>query len=227
MRQSPERTQETAMARRITGVTVIVVCAVPGMVMMTLRGQGDEVLSPKATPGIVRSEVAAGENIPDDQRTPSPTEARQRAELLHEFVHETLLAVHHHYYREDEGMLLPATTMRGVFEKFGQSRGVQLRWLAVDAEPMNVEHAAKDDFERAAVKALKSGEKLFESVSADQYRYAGPIVLTSECLKCHVPNRTSVRDRLAGIVISMPRIETMPRIESSERPSFPGKVPGP
>ena len=141
-------------------------------------------------------------------RIPTALEARERAALLHEFVEDTLLAVHHHYYCEDDGMLLPATTMRGVFEKFGQSRGIQLRWLAVDAEPMNVEHTAKDNFERAAVKALKSGEEFYETVSADEYRYAGPIVLTSECLKCHVPNRTSVKDRLAGLVIRMPRTES-------------------
>jgi hypothetical protein len=28
--------------------------------------------------------------------------------------------------------------------------------------------------------------------------------LSSECLKCHLPNRTSTKDRAAGLVITMP-----------------------
>ncbi len=134
----------------------------------------------------------------------SRAEAHDRAVLLHELTHETLLAMHVHYYREDERLLLPATTMRGVFDRWGLRQKVRIRWLAVDAEPMNIEHRPKTDFEHAAVKALKSGERYYEELASGQYSYAGPIRLTSECLKCHVPNRTSLRDRLAGIVIEMP-----------------------
>ena len=207
------------MAGRNMFVTATVILMTMTTGTVSLRGDGDEVIEPQAEPGNAEPGVVSETVVPDDLRTPSPTEARERAALLHEFVHETLLAVHHHYYREDEGMLLPATTMRGVFEKYAKSRKVQLRWLAVDAEPMNVEHAAKDDFEQAAVKALKSGEPFFESVAADEYRYAGSIVLTSECLKCHVPNRTSVRNRMAGIAIRMPRTA------AGEKPTAVNDVP--
>jgi hypothetical protein len=138
---------------------------------------------------------------------PSRMEARQRAEMLHDLIHQMLLDVHEHYYREDEGLLLPATTLRGTFEKFAERQKTRIRWLAVDAEPMNIDHRPQGTFDLAAVEALKAGQSAFDEASEGQYRYAGPIKLTSECLKCHVPNRTSTRDRLAGIVISMPFAE--------------------
>lgn len=141
------------------------------------------------------------------EKPPSKAESRGRAEILHDLIEHTLLDVHKHYYREDEGLLLPATTLRGTFEKFGERRNIRIRWLAVDAEPMNIDHRPQDDFEHAAVEALKTGQPVYDEALDGQYRYAGTIRLTAECLKCHVPNRTSTKDRLAGIVISMPFVE--------------------
>ena len=54
-------------------------------------------------------------------------EARRQAQLLHETLHETLQIVHHRYYREDEGMLLPAAIMKTVFKELGESRNIKLR----------------------------------------------------------------------------------------------------
>lgn len=165
-------------------------------------------VSDETDSGIQRSASGSSADDLDDLGEPrailSKGEARERAELLHEVIHELLLAVHKNYYREDEGLLLPATTMRGVFERLAERRKVQLRWLAVDAEAMNVEHRPHDEFERAAVTALKSGRTAYEESSSAQFQYAGAIPLTSECLKCHVPRRTSTRDRTAAIVITFP-----------------------
>jgi len=157
--------------------------------------------------------IETSSDLTADAALPTKAEARERAEMLHELVNYTLLAVHDNYYREDEGIMIPATALRGVFDRFGQGRKVELRWLAVDAEPMNVEHTPRSDFEREAVKALKSGQTAYDELTADQYRYAGPIRLTSECLKCHVPNRTSTRTRLAAIVVTLPR--AVPATDSS------------
>jgi hypothetical protein len=131
-------------------------------------------------------------------------EARERARLLHDLVHDTLLVVHEEYYREDEGLTLPAAAFRDVFDRFQQRQGVTLRWLAVDVEPMNLDHEPRTEFEKAAREILKGGQPFHEELTEKAYQYAGGIRLTSECLKCHVPNRTSLRDRLAGLVIEMP-----------------------
>ena len=134
---------------------------------------------------------------------PSVDEARQRAEILHDLLHNLLHDVHRNYYREDEGLLLPATTFREAFESFSRRQHITIRWLGVDVAPMNIDHRPASQFEQEAVAALKSGQPTFDRIEDSRYNYAGIIRLTSECLKCHVPNRTNTKDRLAGIVISM------------------------
>jgi hypothetical protein len=135
---------------------------------------------------------------------PSAAEARGRAELLHETIHAALQVVHHEYYREDQGLTIPAVTLGRVFGELADRHKVELRWLAVNAQPMNVAHKPRDDFEKEAVAALSKGAESYEQVADGVYRFAGPITLSSECLKCHLPQRTSTKDRTAGLVISLP-----------------------
>lgn len=137
-------------------------------------------------------------------RSAATAAARDRAELLHETIHAALEVVHHKYYREDEGLPIPAAVLKGVFRELAERQQVELRWLAVDAQAMNVEHLPRDEFERSAVRALTSGREAFESAENGVYRRVGPITLSSECLKCHLPNRTSTAPRTAGLVITMP-----------------------
>jgi hypothetical protein len=135
---------------------------------------------------------------------PSLEEARGRAKLLHETLHATLQAVHHDFYEEDEGLPIPAVSLGRVFQAIEERQNVKLRWLAVNADAMNVEHKPRDEFERSAVTALGSGQAAHDLAEPGVYRHAGAITLKSECLKCHLPNRRSTADRLAGLVISIP-----------------------
>lgn len=137
-------------------------------------------------------------------RLPSREEARERADLLHGLVSDTLTVVHHAYYREDEGLPIPAVALKDVFGELATRRKVQLRWLVVDAQAMNVDHNPRDEFEKAAVKALLAGEPQHEGTANGTYRRVAPIPLTSECLKCHLPNRRSTKARTAALLISMP-----------------------
>ena len=129
-------------------------------------------------------------------------EARSRAELLHETLDATLHVVHRDFYREDEGLPIPAASLAKVFRALEEKQGVTLRWLAVDGEAMNVDHKARDEFEQAAAKSIHEGQS-YESTQDNIYRRAAAITLTSECLKCHVPNRKSTENRSAGLIISM------------------------
>jgi hypothetical protein len=79
-----------------------------------------------------------------------------------------------------------------------------LRWIAVDAQAMSVDHKPQDDFEKRAARALAAGSDSFQSVQNGVYRYAGPITLSNQCLKCHVPNRRDTKARTAGLVIGIP-----------------------
>lgn len=79
-----------------------------------------------------------------------------------------------------------------------------MHWIAVNGKAMRVGHKPQDQFEEAAVKALTSGKREFSKPDRDRYRFVGAIRLSSQCLKCHVPSRKSLEDRIAGLVISMP-----------------------
>lgn len=140
----------------------------------------------------------------DPPELPSVKEARVRARLLHETIHATLQIVHHEYYREDEALKIPAATLQRVFRELANRQKVEVRWLAVNAQAMNADHRPRNDFEKLAVEALDSGKDEFDRVEKGVYQFAGAITLTSDCLKCHAPNRTSNKDRTAGLVITMP-----------------------
>jgi len=153
--------------------------------------------------------AASGSPVPmmkanPESRLPSRSEARERAELLHDVVRDTLRVVHHAYYREDEGLPIPAAALKDVFGEIATRRKVELRWLVVDAQAMNVDHNPRNEFEKAAVKSLLAGEASYEQADRETFRYAAVIPLTSECLKCHLPNRRSTKARKAGLIISMP-----------------------
>jgi Protein of unknown function (DUF3365) len=157
--------------------------------------------------------IGAGATGPQGEKKPAEVNAkapvtlevaRAQARLLHEIFHVTLQVVHRDYYRQDEGLLIPSRSLEAVFDELAHGGNVQLHWLAVNAQAMNVDHRARTDFEKDAVKALGSGKDSFEFVGNDVYRYAGSITLFSQCLKCHVPNRTSNEARTAALVVTVP-----------------------
>jgi outer membrane PBP1 activator LpoA protein len=135
---------------------------------------------------------------------PTQKEAQRQAEILHETIHATLQLVHHHYYREDESLPLPAAILSDVFAELESEQNIKLRWLAVEGLAMNADHKAQGAFEDAAVKVLKSGKRQYEQTEAGVYRRAAAITLSNHCLKCHVPDRKSLQDRTAGLIISIP-----------------------
>ena len=162
--------------------------------------------------GSLSSFVPADESLTAEPGSQSPTEsprgttqqARRQAEILHTSIHATLRVVHDRYYREDEGLPIPAAIMGDVFKELEAEQNVKLRWLAVEGLAMNTDHLPQDTFETEAVKALKSGKPFHEQSENGFYRRAAPITLSSHCLKCHMPDRKSTQDRTAGLMIAIP-----------------------
>lgn len=187
--------------RKIRRVATLTGCTIAAVFLVALA------LRPAHSGETAPPNTASSVNVPADVKAPTPDEARERARLLLETVHATLHVVHLHYYREDEGLTIPGVAMKSVFRELAERRRVQLRWLAVNAQAMNVEHEPQDDFERSAVKSLTGGAAEYERIENGRYRYVGAITMGSECLKCHLPRRTSTEARLGGLVISMP-VET-------------------
>lgn len=134
----------------------------------------------------------------------TPEEARSRAKLLHEMVRGALQIMHRDFFDEEDAHAIPSASLEDVFHEMGKSYDVQMKWLTVNTDLVNVDHQAKSAFEKAAVKDLAAGKQMTEKIEERSYQYAGAIRLGSQCLKCHVQRRTSNEDRTAGVVITMP-----------------------
>ena len=163
--------------------------------------------------GVYLAAVGVGAPPPGDRVATTGTEedlpttvveARGRARILHETVHGVLQVVHRDFFRDDQRLSIPSRSLEDVFKELERGSQVKMHWLVVNADAMNVDNAPRDDFEKDAVRALASGKQEFEAFEGNVYRFAGSIRLASQCLKCHVPHRTSTEDRAAGLVISMP-----------------------
>ena len=132
------------------------------------------------------------------------SQARRQAEILHSTLHSSLRVIHDRYYREDEALPIPAAILGEVFKDVETEQHVKLRWLAVEGLAMNSDHKPTDEFERQALEKLKAGERFYEITADGLYRRAAPITLSGHCLKCHMPDRKSTRDRVAGLIITIP-----------------------
>lgn len=141
---------------------------------------------------------------PDAIRPATVEEARGRALLLHEAIHGSLEVMHRDFFDPDDRHRIPSASLEDVFDALGRTWNVRITWLGVNAKTMDIDHEPQDDFEKKAVAALASGKNEFEAVEGNLYRRVGVIPLHNRCLKCHVPNRTSLEDRAAGLAISMP-----------------------
>ena len=135
---------------------------------------------------------------------PEVGEARLRAKLLHETIHGSLQVMHRDFFKEGERLPIPSESLEDVFSELWKTWKVEVKWIAVTAQAMNVDHRARTDFEKQAVKTISDGGEMAEAVDGPTYRYAGAITLGNRCLKCHVPDRSSLEDRKAALVISMP-----------------------
>ncbi|MCB1079455.1 MAG: DUF3365 domain-containing protein [Verrucomicrobiae bacterium] len=130
-------------------------------------------------------------------------EARGRARLLNETIHGTLQVIHRDFFGTDEELSLPSQSLKDVFKELERQFAVQVRWIGVNATKSK-DHEPKDPFEKAAAAALLKGDKEYEAMEGNLYRHVGAIKIQNECLKCHVPFRTTLEDRVAGLGIYIP-----------------------
>ncbi len=153
------------------------------------------------------SNAAPGDEEGEGAKAQPPAtveEARGRALLLHETLHGALQVMHRDFFRADERDVIPSASLEEVFEVLEDYHGVELRWLGVNARTMDSDHKPRDKFEEQAVQALAAGNPDFDTVEDGRFRFAGAIQLHNECLKCHVPHRTTLEDRMAGLLINIP-----------------------
>jgi CxxC motif-containing protein (DUF1111 family) len=163
-----------------------------------------------AVGGGILIEQASGEDVsaaarPDERNLPRTVEeARGRARWVHEIIHGALQVMHRDFFDEDAvERSLPSQSLDDVFAEMARTYAVEIRWLGGNATK-GKDHFPKDAFEEAAVAALIAGKPDYEAVESGRYRFAGPIRMQNQCLKCHVRDRKSLEDRVAGLAISFP-----------------------
>lgn len=130
-------------------------------------------------------------------------DARGRARWIHEGFHGALQVMHRDFFEDEDTGSLPSQSLDDVFAELARSWSVEIRWLGVNATK-GINHKPRDRFEEKAAAALAAGEKEYEQIEANRYRFVGMIRLQNECLKCHVRDRTTLEDRVAGLAISFP-----------------------
>jgi len=160
-----------------------------------------------ATRGEPRKAEATEKEPQDSSAFAAPrtsVDARSRASLLHELVRGSLQVMHRDFFDEDNAHAIPSASLEDVFREMGRSYNVEMKWLIVNTDVVNVDHRPETEFDKAAVKELAAGKPFAEQIDNDRYHFAGSIRLASQCLKCHVKHRTSTEDRTAGLVIVMP-----------------------
>jgi hypothetical protein len=177
------------------------VCSIAGLIGLACFVMALFVMAlPAAPPDADRSDV---QNDEDEHRL-TVKAARERSRLLHTIYAATLETMHRHYFHNDRATV-PARAMHDVFAKIERSEQIQTRWISVNTRAMSLDHEPRDAFEKAAVKAIRSGKQEYEAVENGRYRRAGAITLTSECLRCHGSMGTRTPSpRFAGLVISIP-----------------------
>ncbi|MBC8350448.1 MAG: DUF3365 domain-containing protein [Planctomycetes bacterium] len=114
---------------------------------------------------------------------------RETVKMLDNVYKTAVVLITTHYVNDDDD--LPAGTAAiALFEAVGKSGTHKARLLDASGEPLEEKNAAKDEFEKAAVKQLKAGESWHEEViERDGKRYlraATPIpVVMEKCVMCH------------------------------------------
>lgn len=169
-------------------------CLASGFGMLAVAGDGP--------PSPATAVPAASATAPGVEAV---VESRLRSRLLHETIHGSLQVMHRDFFRNgDDRTPIPSESLEDVFAELERTWQVKVRWLAVDAKALNAAHRPATPFDELAVKAITDGGEMFEASADGVYQYAGKINLGNQCLKCHVPDRTSLTDRKAAVVISMP-----------------------
>jgi hypothetical protein len=130
-------------------------------------------------------------------------EARSRARWMAELINGSLQIMHRDFFDANDPNILPSQSLEDVFREMARTWSVEIRWLGVNATK-GKKHRPADDFERSAVSALRAGAPEYHEIEDGRFRFVKSIRIQNECLKCHVPYRTSLEDRIGGIAFSFP-----------------------
>lgn len=149
-------------------------------------------LVPFAAAGIVAT-FAADAAKPADAAT---ERARKTVQMLDDIYKTAVVAVTETYV-DDEGDQPAAVTFKPLFETMKKKGWHEVRLVDATGEPIEAANAPADDFEKEAIKQLKSGKPYYEQVveakGERRLRAATAVpVVMDKCILCH-PHYKSVK----------------------------------
>lgn len=116
---------------------------------------------------------------------------RKQVQMLDDLYKSTIVMITQNYV-DEKSDLAAGSAFQKIFKTMKDKGYHEVRLLDATGEPFEAKNVAQDDFEKAAIKALKGGKPYYEQVvEKDGKRYlraATPIpVVMKKCTLCH-PN---------------------------------------
>ena len=127
--------------------------------------------------------------VAEEQSDPAVERARQQIRMLDDIYKTAVVAITDKYVQKETD--LPAATVAmSLFEVMKKKGWHESRLIDATGHPYAEKNVAKDDFEKAAVKALLGGKDYYEQlVKVDgkpRLRAATPVpVVMKKCTMCH------------------------------------------
>jgi hypothetical protein len=130
--------------------------------------------------------VVAQERKADD---PAVVRTRKQMQVLDDIYKSAIVIITEHYVDETSDLAAGAAFQK-LFDAVKQKGYHEVRLLDATGEPYEAKNLPKDDFEKAAVAALKAGkpspEQIVEKDGKRYLRTATPIpVVMKKCVMCH------------------------------------------
>jgi hypothetical protein len=125
----------------------------------------------------------------EEKEDPAVARARKQVAMLDDIYKTTVVLITEHYVN-DNSSLAAGEAAQALFAAIKKKGWHEVRLLDAAGEPIVDGNRPRDDFERAAIAALKSGKSGYEQVvEKDGKRYlrsATPIpVVHKKCVMCH------------------------------------------
>lgn len=135
---------------------------------------------------------------------PAVERARQQVKMLDDIYKTAVVAITDKYVHKETD--LPAATVAmGLFDAMKKKGWHDSRLIDASGHPYNDNNVAKDDFEKAAVKAITSGKPYYEQVvkvdGKQRLRAATPVpVVMKKCTMCHENYKDAKEGAAIGIL---------------------------
>ena len=135
---------------------------------------------------------------------PAVERARQQIKMLDDIYKTAVVAITDKYVNKETD--LPAATVAmALFDTMKKKGWHDCRLIDATGKPYEDKNVAKDDFEKAAVKALTSGKDYYEQLvqieGKTRLRAATPVpVVMKKCTMCHENYKTVKEGAAVGVI---------------------------